>query len=63
MLRSATKNIVIPSIPGHNHAYLPALGYPATNEAALTLLLGSKSNAIAEGRAFAAQVRKQPYVY
>lgn len=41
--------------PGHNHAYLPALGYPATNAAALSLLLGAESAAIAEGRAFAAQ--------
>ena len=45
-------------IPGHNHAYLPALGYPETNAAALALLLGDDSSAIAEGRAFAAQVRK-----
>ena len=44
-------------IPGHNHAYLPALGYPETNAAALSLLLGADSSAIAEGRAFAAQVR------
>ena len=42
-------------IPGHNHAYLPALGYPETNAAALSLLLGADSSAIAEGRAFAAQ--------
>ena len=47
------------AISGHNHAYLPALGYPATNAAALSLLLGAKSTAIKEGRAFAAQVSKQ----
>ena len=40
---------------GHNHAYLPALGHPETNAAALSLLLGADSSAIAEGRAFAAQ--------
>ena len=50
-------------IPGHNHAYLPALGYPETNAAALSLLLGADSSAISEGRAFAAQVGIRIYFF
>merc|ERR1719226_445443 len=44
VVRKAEETIV--KDPGHNHAYLPALGYPTTNAAALSLLLGAESNAI-----------------
>ena len=39
----------------HSHEYLPALGRPEVNEAAVRLLLGSESEAAASGRAIAVQ--------
>ena len=40
---------------GHSHEYLPALGRPEVNEAAVSLLLGSEAEAVTSGRAIAVQ--------
>ena len=39
----------------HNHEYLPALGSPGANDAAIRLLLGEDCLAVKEGRAFSIQ--------
>ena len=39
----------------HNHEYLPALGSPGANNAAIRLLLGEDCLAVKEGRAFSIQ--------
>ena len=36
---------------GHSHEYLPALGRPEVNQAAVSLLLGSEAEAVTSGRA------------
>ena len=40
---------------GHSHEYLPALGRPEVNQAAVSLLLGSEAEAVTSGRAIAVQ--------
>ena len=39
-----------------NHEYLPVLGLPGLQDAAVKLVLGADSPAISEGRAFGIQV-------
>ena len=41
--------------PDHSHEYLPALGSPLANAAAIKLLLGDDCEAVDDGRAFSVQ--------
>jgi len=47
--------VALTSDPATTHEYLPALGSPEANRAAVELLLGPKNPLLAQGRAFAIQ--------
>merc|ERR1711962_293074 len=47
--------VALTSNPATTHEYLPALGSPEANRAAVELLLGPKNPLVAQGRAFAIQ--------